>query len=251
MYNNSVAQNHISELAREGRFGDDVLVHMNKDEVASLAKAAGLEKFPINPKTGLPEAFAIMGALAIGKGILGAASALSGASDASKQAQAQSQMISQQMAGIDESLAGLEGVKGSKEEVVQQEFDQSLGFQAEEMGIAKEDLTAQYQEAVQKSGFASGGGAEKSKAQSYKRLGQSEGRGTKSLVGQLGKSMASVEEWYSGEQSRLKSEKQRLSHEKSVADAQSKSAKKSGLMGAIGAGVGAAVSIFGAPGSSG
>ena len=244
MYNNSVAQNHISELAREGRFGDDMLVDMNKDEVASLAKAAGLEKFPINPKTGMPEAF-IMGALAIGKGILGAAQSMSGANDASKQAQAQSQMISQQMAGIDESLAGLEGVKGSKEEVVQQEFDQSLGFQAEEMGVAKEDLTAQYQEAVQKSGFASGGGAEKSKAQSYKRLEQSEGRGTKSLVGQLGKSMASVEEWYSGEQSRLKSEKQRLSHEKSVADAQSKSAKKSGLMGAVGAGLGAAASIFG------
>ena len=245
MYNNSVAQNHISELAREGRFGDDMLVHMNKDEVATLAKSAGLEKLPINPKTGMPEAFAIMTALAVGKGVLGAASALSGASDASKQAKAQSQMISQQMAGIDEALGGLEGVKDSKSQVVQQEFDQSLGFQAEEMGVAKEDLTSQYQQAVQKSGFSSGGGAERNKAQAYKRLSQSEGRGTKSLVGQLGKSMASVEEWYSGEQSRLKSEKQRLTHEKSVADAQSKSAKKSGMMGAVGAGLGAAVSIFG------
>ena len=64
-------------------------------------------------------------------------------------------------------------------------------------------------------------------------------------MGQLGKSMASVEEWYSGEQSRLKSEKQRLTHEKSVVEAQAKSAKKSGLMGAVGAGLGAAVSIFG------
>jgi hypothetical protein len=245
MYNNSVAQNHISELARQGRYGDDMLVHMNKEEAATLARAAGLDKLPINPNTGMPEAFAIMGALAIGKGVLGAASAISGASDASKQAQAQSQMISQQMAGIDESLAGLESVKDSKEQVVQQEFDQSLGFQAEEMGVAKEDLISQYQEVVQKSGFASGGAAERNKSQSYKRLEQSEGRGTKSLVGQLGKSMASVEEWYSGEQSRLKSEKQRLAHEKSVVEAQAKSAKKSGLMGAVGAGLGAAASIFG------
>ena len=245
MYNNSVAQNHISELAREGRFGDDMLVHMNKDEVATLARSAGLEKLPINPKTGMPEAFAIMGALAIGKGILGASQSMSGANDASKQAQAQSQMISQQMAGLDEALGSLEGVKDSKSQVVQQEFDQSLGFQAEEMGVAKEDLTAQYQQAVQKSGFASGGEGGKSRAQAYKRLQQSEGKGTKSLVGQLGKSMASVEEWYSGEQSRLKSEKQRLTHEKSVVEAQAKSAKKSGLMGAVGAGLGAAVSIFG------
>ena len=40
-YNNSVAQNHISELARQGRYGDDMLVHMNKEEAATLARAAG------------------------------------------------------------------------------------------------------------------------------------------------------------------------------------------------------------------
>ena len=73
MYNTSIAKNHISELAQQGRMGDDILVHMNKDEAATLARAAGLEKLPVNPKTGMPEAFAIMGALAIGKGILGAA----------------------------------------------------------------------------------------------------------------------------------------------------------------------------------
>jgi len=245
MYNNSVAQNHISELARQGRYGDDMLVHMNKEEAATLARAAGLDKLPINPQTGLPEAFAIMGALAIGKGVLGAVQSISGAQDEASQARAQSKMIEQQMAGIDTALAGLDDAKVGKEEVVQQEFDQSLGFQAEEMGVAKEDLTAQYQQSVQKAGFASGGSSESGRAQSYKRLQQSEGRGTKSLVGQLGKSMASVEEWYAGEQGRLNSEKQRLEHEKTVTDAQAKSAKKAGVFGAIGAGVGAAASVFG------
>ena len=244
MYNNSVAQNHISELAREGRYGDDMLVHMNKEEAATLARAAGLDKLPINPQTGLPEAFAVMGALAIGKGVLGAVQSISGAQDASNQAKAQSQMITQQMAGIDQALAGLEDVKSGKEDVAQSEFDQSLGFQAEEMGVAKEDLTAQYQQSVQKAGFASGG-SESNRAQAYRRLEQSEGRGTKSLVGQLGKSMASIEEWYAGEQGRLKSEKQRLEHEKTVTEAQAKSAKKAGVMGAIGAGIGAAASVFG------
>tara|TARA_R110000850_G_scaffold18643_2_gene57404 strand:- start:1751 stop:2488 length:738 start_codon:yes stop_codon:yes gene_type:complete len=245
MYNTSIAKNHISELAQQGRMGDNILVHMNKDEAATLAKAAGLEKLPINPKTGMPEAFALMGALAIGKGLVGAVDSMSQASDASTQAKAQSQMITKQMSGIDEALGGLDEVKVSKEGVVQQEFDQSLGFQAEEMGIAKEDLTQQYQQAVQKTGFASGGAADNNKAQSYKRIVAGEKRGTKSLVGQLGKSMASVEEWYGGEKSRLESEKLRLEGEKNVAEAAAKSAKKAGVMGAIGSGIGAAVSIFG------
>ena len=127
MYNNSVAQNHISELAREGRFGDDMLVHMNKDEVATLARAAGLEKLPINPKTGMPEAFAVMGALAIGKGLLGAVSSIKGAGQEGAQARAQSQMIADQMAGLDASIQGLEGVKESKQEVAKQEYSQQVG----------------------------------------------------------------------------------------------------------------------------
>ena len=243
MYNNSIAQNHISELERQGRFGDDMLVHMNKEETTTLARMAGLDKLPINPKTGLPEAFAVMAALTAGKAILGAAQGFKAGRDAASQARAQSQFISQQMSGIDTALAGLEDVKSGKEAVAQAEFDQSLGFQAEEMGVAKEDLTAQYQQSVQKAGFASGG-SEANRAQAYRRLEQTEGRGTKSLVGQLGKSMASIEEWYAGEQSRLKSEKERLAHEQKTAEAQAKSAKVSSAM-SLGVGVGAIASAFG------
>ena len=57
--------------------------------------------------------------------------------------------------------------------------------------------------------------------------------------------MAGVEEWYEGEKSRLGSEKSRLEQELRLSKAKAKSAKKSGLMGAIGAGLGAAASIFG------
>ena len=245
MYNNSVAKNHISEVAREGRYGDDMLVHMNKDEVASLAKAAGLEKLPINPDTGLPEAFALMAALTIGKGVLGAVSAVGESKAAANQARAQQQFIGEQIGEINEALGGLEGVKESKEGVAQQEFDQELGFQSEETGIQKEDLQQQYQQAVQKSGLVTSGGVEQNKAQMYRRLQQSESRGQKSLVGKLGQSMASIEEWYSGEQSRLGSEKKRLQHESRVAGSQAASAKKTGFMGVIGAGIGAGLGLAG------
>ena len=52
MHKKSMAKNHLSNAAGEGRFGDDILVHMNRNEASVLAKAAGMESLPINPKTG-------------------------------------------------------------------------------------------------------------------------------------------------------------------------------------------------------
>lgn len=45
-----------NRLAKEGRFGDTMLLHVHKDEVAGLAALAG-GKLTTNPSTGLPEAF--------------------------------------------------------------------------------------------------------------------------------------------------------------------------------------------------
>lgn len=58
-----------THMADKGRFGDDMLVHMSKDEVAALQQLAenhGLT-LTINPDTGLPEAFSLkklLGAIA-------------------------------------------------------------------------------------------------------------------------------------------------------------------------------------------
>ena len=80
-----MAKNHLSEAAKEGRYGDNILVHMNKDEANVLAKASGIEKLPINPKTGLPEAFAFTTALAIGQLAAGAYGAWKGGKEQSQQ----------------------------------------------------------------------------------------------------------------------------------------------------------------------
>ena len=67
MDSKSIARNHLSEAAKKGRYGDNILVHMNKDEAAVLAKSAGLNSLPINPKTGLQEAWVMAAAgLALG-----------------------------------------------------------------------------------------------------------------------------------------------------------------------------------------
>jgi hypothetical protein len=55
------------KVAKAGRYGDTMLVHMNPDEVASMARQG---KLTINPETGQPEAF-IQALLPLLGGILG------------------------------------------------------------------------------------------------------------------------------------------------------------------------------------
>jgi hypothetical protein len=53
------------EMARQGRFGDSMLVHMNPIEVEGLASLSPTGELTINPETGQPEAFLpILAALA-------------------------------------------------------------------------------------------------------------------------------------------------------------------------------------------
>ena len=223
MHKKSIAKNHLSEAAKEGRYGDNILVHMNKDEAAVLAKVSGVEKLPTNPKTGLPEAFALTTALSIGSLAVGAYSAWKGGKEQSRQSSTQSMLMAQQQKELDEALGSLEGVKSSKEEVARQEYSQSLGDLSMQTGQSKEDLQQQYEGMIQKSGMATSGGAGTKASQMYRRIQNQFGRSSQSLLGNLGKNMAGVEEWYEGEKSRLQSEKKRIGLQKDLADEQSSS----------------------------
>ena len=221
MYKKSMAKNHLSEAAKQGRHGDNILVHMNKDEAAVLAKAAGVEKLPINPKTGLPEAFALTTLFAGAQLAVGAYSAWKGGKEQSQQASTQSKLMALQQEEIDKALGSLEGVKSSKEEVAKQEYSQSLGNLSMQTGQSKEDLQQQYQGMIQKSGMATSGGVTSKASGMYRRIQNQFGRSSQSLLGNLGKNMAGVEEWYEGEKSRIESEKKRIGLQKDLADEQS------------------------------
>ena len=49
-----------ADLASRGRMGDDMLVHMNREEVAGLAALSPIGGLTQNPETGMPEAFAFL-----------------------------------------------------------------------------------------------------------------------------------------------------------------------------------------------
>ena len=66
--------------------------------------------------------------------------------------------------------------------------------------------------------MATVGGANQKVSQMYRKIQNQFSKGSSSLLGQLGKSMAGVEEWYEGEKSRLDSESKRLGIQKDLED---------------------------------
>ena len=82
-------------------------------------------------------------------------------------------------------------------------------------------MQQQYEGMIQKSGMATSGGAGTKASQMYRRIQNQFGRSSQSLLGNLGKNMAGVEEWYEGEKSRIESEKKRIGLQKDLADEQS------------------------------
>ena len=56
MQSGGVLANEANEIASQGRYGDNMLVHMNPIEVAAMNRNGDLT---VNPQTGLPEAFAV------------------------------------------------------------------------------------------------------------------------------------------------------------------------------------------------
>lgn len=98
MYNQQ-AQN----LAQQGRYGDNMLVHMNPQEVAGLAALARAKggHITINPHTGLPEAWSI-GSITGSSGILGKAASAVGLGNLYSSA---SKGVSGALQGITKALA--------------------------------------------------------------------------------------------------------------------------------------------------
>lgn len=74
----SEAKKQAQELAGLGRYGDDMLLHVSKEELKGLASLMPDGKLTTNPHTGMPEAFFFLPFLA-GIGGLGAATAGLGA----------------------------------------------------------------------------------------------------------------------------------------------------------------------------
>ena len=211
MYKKSIAKNHLSKSASEGRYGDDILVHMNKDEANVLAKAAGLESLPINPKTGLYEAW-IFAAAGLA---LGAYAAWKGGSSATGQAGDQAALTGQQLEEVSKAKENLLPTKEAQTEVALLQYEQ----EGSKVGMGKEEAKKSLDVAMNKSGLVSSSGLEEKKSSTWKQFAVQE----TGLNNKLGEAMASIEEGYEGEKLKLESEEKRLKLQKGQFEKQSES----------------------------
>ena len=207
----SIAKNHLSKAARQGRYGDDTLVHMSKNEADSLAASAGLKELPINPKTGLPEAWVFEAATLatmLGQGIFEAG-------EGRKSADIQLDLIGEQKTSVLESKKKAGEAKTAKIGAIQTEGKTGMKNLSEKTGIDVEDLQKGYESTLQKSGgLAYSGGAEEKKSDTWNRIRTAFETGKENLMASIGKSMGEVEGWFEGEVGRLDSELTSLDFQK-------------------------------------
>jgi len=153
---------------------------------------------------------------------LSAYSAFSGQKAEKKQAGIESRYLGKQIKGIDTALGKLGGVKESQEQVAKTQYD--IGQERLNVGSsqAQQNIRSQYGQAVQQSGMATTAGAEEYQQRATKQAENQFSFQSDDLMSNLGQSLAGVEEWYTGEQDRLKSEKMSLEFQKKQANEKKK-----------------------------
>ena len=221
-----MAENHLSDESL-GRGGDDrfrlvdgEMSHVNPFE-ASMIDAFGKEgeetvkergSGSINPYTGKREyqvdpISAVMLGLTLYQGY-------QSTKMGRESAGTQKGLVDEQLSQLDKTKDDLQGAKQGREQVASAEFDQGLQSLSAKTGMDQEDITEGFKETMNKSGLKTAAGAEQSKSKMWSRVESAFGQGQESLFGQLGAKMGDIEGWYEGEQSRIKSERQKLQSEK-------------------------------------
>tara|TARA_Y100000034_G_scaffold16642_1_gene17909 strand:+ start:304 stop:1080 length:777 start_codon:yes stop_codon:yes gene_type:complete len=227
-YKKTLADNHLSEGARKRAMitgdtetyttkhikpGSTWDVNPQEKKLMSMRGAEG-EKLvdaigsgTINPYTGNEEKFidpaSISAYFTIGSAVLGGIQAITGGKARTQQASAQAKLSQLEIDEATEAQEALGPAKGAKEQVAREEYKFGLEGLSSQTGIAKEDLNKQMNTAIQKSGLATSGTIEGKQSQMWKRIQGAFSRGQEGLMGQLGKAMGGIEEWFEGEKSRL------------------------------------------------
>jgi len=209
----SIANNHLSEVARLGRHGDTELAHVNKAEKNLLESLGG--SGTINPNTGLPEYWAT--AIALGSLAVGAYSAWKGGQTSRIEAGAQMGATKQGLEDVSTSEANLDKVAESQTNVARQEYDKGVRDLSAQTGMGIEDLKQNTQTQIQKSGMATPGSITGKSSQMWRRIQTQHQSGKGGLMATLGKKMGDITEMYEAEKQRLSGERKKFQREYDLA----------------------------------
>ncbi len=244
----TIANNHFSELAQKGRYGDTEVAlskhvnpghiwHVNPQEKSLMERGVGGERLvdaigsgTINPETGLEEKFepititaaGVTAAAAVGSMIIGAIGGAASGSAAETQARYDQDAAQQGLAELNRTEGLLEKGYMSKKAGAQQDYRQNVESVSAQTGIAQEDLEQQTREAIQKTGMATSGTVGRKSSQMWNRIQSSFEKGRQGLIGDLGKKMGAIEGWYEGEKARISSERLKFQRQEDLAKEQEK-----------------------------
>ena len=206
----TLAQNHLSDLARQGRGGDTELAHVNPQEKAMLKAMGG--SGGINPNTGLREYIVDpFTAAQLGMSIIGGAM---GQSKKRAAARLESRFFGETIEEAEKGMVAAEKKKEADTSVAVAEY-QTAG---ESLGLSKSEAQDQLGEAIKKSNLVTSAGVTDKASDIWRQFGVQ----SKGLYGQLGKALGGVEEWFAGEKSRLKGVIEQARFQKKLADKASK-----------------------------
>ena len=204
MAGKSLADNHLSSLARKGRYGDTELVHVNKQEKSMLEAMGG--SGGINPDTGLKE----YTPLVVAQMALAGLGAFTSGSAQEDQARMEQQISQEALKRLDLQEKALETGMVSKKKAEIQKYTMGVEELSTETGIAKEDLNKQTEVAIQKSGGIAKGAAGERKSEMWDRVKGAFGRGRKNLLASLGGAMGEIEGWYEGKKAGIAADRSSL-----------------------------------------
>ena len=251
----SIANNHLSDLAKEGRYGDTEVTlskyvtpgrlwHVNPQEKSLMERGSGGERLvdamgsgTFNPRTGLEEKFVpvavaaapgisaatVAAGAAVGSLIIGGISALSGSKRRKDKAKFDEQASQEGLSQLEGAESQLDKAYGSKSLLVQQDYSMGVEELAAETGMAQEDIQQQTQQALQQSGMATQGTVQQKKSSMWKKVAGAFGRGKKGLLSDLCKKMGDIEGWYEGEKARITNERAKFKRQGDLAREQQKS----------------------------
>jgi len=238
----SLANNHLSELAKEGRYGDTEVTlskhvapgklwHVNQQEKSLMERGAGGERLvdamgsgTFNPKTGLEEKFEpITIGLAAASLAVGASSAFKGGKAEHTQAKYEEQASKEGLRQLQGAEQQLDQAYGAKSLLAWQDYGMGVEELSAETGMAQEDIQQQTQQALQQSGMATQGTVQQKKSSMWKKVAGAFGRGKKGLLSDLGKKMGDIEGWYEGEKARITNERAKFKRQGDLAREQQKS----------------------------
>ncbi len=238
----TIANNHLSEIAKKGRYGDTEISHTpsgklwhvtpQEKQLITLYGSEG-EKLvdavgsgTINPETGLEEKFpwaAIAAGAAVVSAGVGLYSAWKGGSTAKDQAESEAQTYEFGIDQLDTAEANLENAVQKKREAGLLDYSQDVENVSHQTGIRQEDLQQQTAQAIQKSGMATSGTIGQKSSQMWNRIQGAFERGREGLIGELGKKMGDIEGWYESEKTRIASERNKLNNQIGFAEDKQKS----------------------------